>query len=96
MKWVQIGSNGGLFSILAAVTKAGGVKNEVTYWHEKQALLDSLVAEQHNQVFGRRVRDYGDCAVLNDDSVLACLTFADFAGSFASHEDINVEWWIGR
>jgi len=95
MKWTELHS-GGLFSILSEVTNGDGVKEEVTGWRDKEKLLKELVEVASEFHYSRRLRDYGDCAILKDGSVLACLTFADFAGTFASHDDINVEWWIGK
>ena len=95
MKWTKL-NNGGLFSILAEVTNGRGVKEEITSLSEKKELLESLVETATEFRYGRRLRDYGDCATLNDGSVLACLTFGDFGGTFSSHDDINVEWWIGK
>jgi len=95
MKWSELHS-GGLFSILSEVTNGGGVKEEVTSWREKEELLKELVGVATEFRYGRRLKEYGDCAILKDGSVLACLIFADFAGSFTSHDDICVEWWIGK
>jgi hypothetical protein len=91
-QWYQL-DGGGLFEILAVVNEHGGVKQAVTTDEEKRKLLNDLTKGWTYYGNGR-VQDYGDVAILKDGSVLACITTASFAGTFASHDDIRVEWWV--
>lgn len=95
---------GGLFELLKLTQDAGGVKRTVTDWNEKEALVQIFQEETSYEnggmcswgAYSNRVTQTSEVVEFNNGNMMLNITISSWNGTFASHDDVRVEWWYGE
>ena len=84
----------GLLSIIATVEEHGGIANDqnILEWS-----VDELEqAMRWTRPYSSKIDNISECALLKDGSILMCWTVSTWGGTFASHDSIEVGYYLLR
>lgn len=90
----------GLLNIIATVAEHGGIADDKTTlaWSVKIApSIDKLEkAMGWTRPYSSKIDNISESALLKDGSILMCWTVSTWGGTFASHDSIEVGYYLLR
>jgi hypothetical protein len=94
-------ASGDLVKLLKLGAEHGGVVRSFDIYKQRDALMKQLVhdtaGQQHWSRFGRGdIEDCSKAVEFADGTVLVVFTVSQFAGTFQSHDNIHVHWFVGK
>jgi hypothetical protein len=90
MKTIEVSND--LAELLRIGAESGGVNESEEI--DSESIPKWLEKKQKWTYYGHGTADYAESAVrLKDGSILVVITIKSFAGTFASYDDVHVEWW---
>jgi len=87
----------GLLDILSTVEENGGVSEKQDGVEDEMPSLKELEkAAKFSGSYGDRIQDITEGRLLRNGSILMCWTVASWGGTFQSHDDIRVAYYLLR